>query len=55
MWPSIISGAFLQKSGHNVLRDTFEFTGTKEGCGQGECDVCTVLVDGESVNSNKRE
>jgi len=34
-----------------VLRDTFEMTGTKEGCGQGECGACTVLIDGISINS----
>jgi len=34
-----------------VLRDTFEMTGTKEGCGQGECGACTVVIDGISINS----
>ncbi|MBV4416183.1 (2Fe-2S)-binding protein [Clostridium tyrobutyricum] len=35
----------------DVLRDDFKLTGVKEGCGQGECGACAVIIDGKLINS----
>jgi aerobic carbon-monoxide dehydrogenase small subunit len=52
-----VNGEAVTLEGHpmsrllDALRGGLRLTGTKEGCGEGECGACSVLIDGELVNS----
>ena len=52
-----VNGDEMTLQGHpmarllDVLRGSLRLTGTKEGCGEGECGACSVVIDGRLVNS----
>jgi aerobic carbon-monoxide dehydrogenase small subunit len=52
-----VNGSPAELRGHpmdrllDILRRVVRLTGTKEGCGEGECGACSVLIDGQLVNS----
>jgi len=53
----ILNGTLVEKEVEEsamlleVLRDDFELTGAREGCGQGECGACTVIINRKAVTS----